>query len=188
MPIVAAVLSIVLLAAAADAEVLQPGAAFPAWEMTDHTGAEVTSRELAGKTYLLWFYPKAMTPGCTAEGNGLRDRFAAFQARGVEILGVSFDDPETNAEFVKAQGFPFRLLSDTDHRLAVSVGAAMLAIQPFARRVSYLVGPDGKVVKAYTQVAPATHAQEVLADLGGTAAAAPPAAAPPVAAPSHASP
>jgi len=59
----------------------------------------VTSRDLAGKPYLLWFYPRAMTPGCTAEGDALRDQFAAFQARGVDILGVSFDVPADNATF-----------------------------------------------------------------------------------------
>ena len=58
---------------------LAPGDAFPAWTLSDQTGATVSSRDLAGKTYLLWFYPKAMTPGCTAEGDGLRDSFAAFQ-------------------------------------------------------------------------------------------------------------
>src|SRR6185503_4787047 len=88
------VLSIVLLAGTAYAsDVLKPGTAFPVWELTDHNGAKVASRDLAGKSYLLWFYPKAMTPGCTAEGDALRDQFAAFQARGVEILGVSFDVP-----------------------------------------------------------------------------------------------
>jgi peroxiredoxin Q/BCP len=160
------VLSITLLVSAAHAgEILQAGAPFPAWELTDHTGAKVSSQAMAGKPYLLWFYPKAMTPGCTAEGQGLRDQAAAFQAQGVEILGVSFDTPSDNASFVRAEGFPFRLLSDRDRTLAIAVAAASDASQPVARRISYLVGPDGKVVKAYPQVAPATHAQDVLDDL-----------------------
>src|SRR5258708_4014837 len=95
---------------------LQRGTPFPTWELTDHTGAKVSSHTLAGKTYLLWFYPKAMTPGCTAEGDALRDQFAAFQARGVEILRVSFDAPADNATFVQQQDFPFRLLPHTDRR------------------------------------------------------------------------
>jgi peroxiredoxin Q/BCP len=158
-------LPVLLATAAAAAELLQPGAAFPSWELSDQTGATVASRDLAGKTYLLWFYPKAMTAGCTAEGDGLRDQFAAFQARGVEILGVSFDSPADNATFVREQAFPFRLLSDQSHTLAVAVGAAKSADQPVARRISYVVGPDGKVVKTYAQVTPARHASEVLADL-----------------------
>jgi len=62
---------------------LAPGDAFPAWTLTDQGGASVSSRDLAGKTYLLWFYPKAMTPGCTAEGQGLRDSFSAFREKQV---------------------------------------------------------------------------------------------------------
>jgi peroxiredoxin Q/BCP len=154
------------LAPAADpAKLLKPGDPFPAWSLQDQTGAVVTSQSLAGKPYLLWYYPKAQTPGCTAEGRGLRDRFEEFRAKGVEILGVSFDEPEANAEFVKAEGFPFRLLSDTDHTLAQAVGAASSNLQIVASRVSYLVGADGKVQKVYGDVTPATHAGDVLSDL-----------------------
>ena len=144
---------------------LAPGDAFPAWTLSDQTGATVSSRDLAGKTYLLWFYPKAMTPGCTAEGDGLRDSFAAFQERRVEIFGVSFDPPAQNKAFVEAERFPFRLLSDDKRSLAVAVGAADSSAQPVARRISYLVGPDGGVRAVYGSVTPATHAKDVLADL-----------------------
>ena len=150
----------------ATAAMLNPGDIFPSWQLVDQSGKTVSSADLAGSTYLLWFYPKAMTSGCTAEGQGLRDSSAGFAEKKVTILGVSFDDPKANAEFVKEQGFPFRLLSDTDHALALRVGAAESRDQQVARRISYLVGPDGKVVKAYTAVNPGTHAREVLNDLG----------------------
>lgn len=154
------------LAPAADpSKLLNEGDAFPAWSLKDQTGAVVTSQSLAGKTYLIWYYPKAQTPGCTAEGRGLRDRFDDFRAKGVEIVGVSFDEPAANAEFVKAEGFPFRLLSDTEHTLAKAVGAASTDYQIVASRISYLVGPDGKVKKVYGAVTPATHAGDVLSDL-----------------------
>jgi peroxiredoxin Q/BCP len=154
------------LAPAADpTKLLKEGDALPAWSLRDQTGAVVTSQSLGGKTYLLWFYPKAQTPGCTAEGRGLRDRFEDFRSRGVEIVGVSFDKPEANAEFVKAEGFPFRLLSDTEHTLAEAVGAASSDYQIVASRISYLVGPDGKVKKVYGEVTPATHAGTVLSDM-----------------------
>jgi len=154
------------LAPAADPErLLKVGDAFPAWSLPDQTGTVVTSTSLAGKTYLLWFYPKAQTSGCTAEGRGLRDHFAEFQQKGVEIVGVSFDKPAANAEFVKAEGFQFRLLSDQEHVLARKVGAASNGLQLVASRISYLVGPDGKIVKVYGEVTPATHAGEVLSDL-----------------------
>ncbi|HPW55364.1 MAG: peroxiredoxin [Thermoanaerobaculaceae bacterium] len=146
-------------------EMLKPGDAFPAWELTDHTGALVSSTSLAGKPYLLWYYPKASTPGCTKEGCALRDSYADFTKLGVEVLGVSFDQPKDNAEFVTAQRFPFRLLSDTDKELAVAVAAADSPSRLWARRISYLVGGDGKVLAAYRDVDPATHAQQVLADV-----------------------
>ena len=142
-----------------------PGDAFPAWSMPDHTGATVASADLAGKTYLMWYYPRALTSGCTAEGCALRDSYAEFKRLGVEVLGVSFDLPEKNAEFVKENGFPFRLLSDRDKSVAISVGAADSDKRLFARRISYLVGPDGKILKVYLKVDPATHARQVLDDL-----------------------
>jgi thioredoxin-dependent peroxiredoxin len=147
------------------AALLQAGDTFPTWSLRDQTGATVTSTSLTGTTYLVWFYPKAMTPGCTAEGGGLRDNFDAFKAKGVEVLGVSFDTPAENAAFVAKEKFPFRLLSDTDRALAVAVGAADTKDQPVARRISYLVGPDGKVKVAYGTVVPQTHAQDVLGSM-----------------------
>jgi peroxiredoxin Q/BCP len=163
-PILIALLACAGVAQAGD--MLKSGDTFPTWSLVDQTGVTLTSGDLAGKTYLLWFYPKAMTPGCTAEGQGLRDHFTAFQSAGIEIMGVSFDDPKDNATFARQQHFPFRLLSDRDRTLAEAVGAADSANQPAARRISYLVGPDGKVRRAYDTVRPATHAQQVLADVG----------------------
>ena len=161
----AVLLGVLTLARIAGAGMLAPGDPFPAWRLPDQTGATASSADLAGKTYLIWFYPKARTPGCTAEGRGLRDRFDDFRARGVEIVGVSFDAPDANAAFVEAERFPFRLLSDRERALARAVGAADADDAPVARRISYLVGPDGRVRKAYGTVAPATHAGDVLADV-----------------------
>jgi len=153
------------LAGSASAGMLNPGDTFPSWQLTDNSGTTVSSTDLVGKTYLLWYFPKAMTSGCTKEGDGLRDHNDELTQLQVTILGVSFDDPETNAEFVKHENFPFRLLSDRDHQLATKVGAASFSLQPVAWRVSYLIGPDGKVIKAYSSVDPAAHAEEVARDL-----------------------
>ena len=166
VPIALAALAIARVATAGG--LLQVGDKFPDWRLPDHTGAMVAAKDLAGKTYLVWFYPKAQTPGCTAEGRGLRDRFDDFRARGVEIVGVSFDAPDANAAFVKAESFPFRLLSDQDRTLARAVGAADAADTPVARRISYLVGPDGTVRRVYGTVTPASHAADVLADVPGS--------------------
>ena len=79
------------------------------------------------------------------------------------MLGVSYDTPEKNRKFAEKNALPFRLLSDRDHELAKSVGAAR-ALVPYAKRISYLVGPDGTVLAAYPDVKPSTHAEEVLED------------------------
>jgi peroxiredoxin Q/BCP len=154
----------VVLSSAAHADMLKAGDDFPSWTLPDQTGKTVSSTDLAGRTYLLWFFPKAMTPGCTKEGQGLRDRHTALTSLSLVIYGVSFDEPSTNAEFIKREGFPFALLSDRDETLATKVGAKMFGL-PLARRVSYLVGTDGKVRKAYDSVDPGTHAAEVERDL-----------------------
>lgn len=93
----------------------------------------------------------------------LRDSWNQLQELGIEVLGVSYDNPEKNRQFAAKNDLPFRLLSDRDHELAKSVGAAR-ALIPLAKRVSYLVGPDGNVLKSYPDVDPKTHAQEVLDD------------------------
>ena len=79
------------------------------------------------------------------------------------MLGVSYDSPEKNRIFAEKNALPFRLLSDRNHELAKSVGAGR-ALIPLAKRISYLVGPDGTVLAAYPDVKPSTHAQEVLED------------------------
>jgi peroxiredoxin Q/BCP len=79
------------------------------------------------------------------------------------VLGVSYDSPEKNRKFAEKNALPFRLLSDRDHELAKAVGAGR-ALIPLAKRISYLVGPDGIVLAAYAKVDPGTHAQEVIDD------------------------
>src|SRR5438552_15176884 len=102
---------------------LARGDVFPAWTLSDQTGATVSSRDLAGKTYLLWFYPRAMTPGCTTEGDALRDSFAAFQERRVGILGVSFGPPAQKKGCAEAERFPFCLPPDDKRSAAAGAGA-----------------------------------------------------------------
>lgn len=154
-------------ASVARAGMLASGDAMPEFALPDQDGNVVRSADLAGKSYLLWFYPKAMTPGCTAEARGLRDRHPALQAKDVVVLGVSFDAPEDNKKFVERESLPFRLLSDEQRTLAVAVGAAASKSAWFAKRISYLVGPDGKVRKAYDDVDPSEHAAEVVEECGG---------------------
>jgi peroxiredoxin Q/BCP len=141
----------------------------PELDVPDHTGRTVKLADYRGRRLLLWFYPEADTPGCTKEGCAFRDFKSEFEKKNTAILGVSFDPPAKNAAFVQKFGFNFPLLSDVDRRLGVAYGAAESVDAPRARRVSYLIGPDGRVVKAYgfeAKMDAAAHPAAVLADLG----------------------
>ncbi len=159
----AATLLLANMAMAEEGQMLTPGDQFPSFELTAQDGTTVSSAELAGHTYLLYFYPKADTPGCTREACELRDRWPDVEAAGLVVLGVSFDSPEANRAFAEKYHLPFRLLSDSGKKLASEVGATR-ALIPLPKRISYLVGPDGRVLKAYPDVDPKTHAAEVLHD------------------------
>jgi len=163
--LIAMILAAFAASAAEAAPPLKPGDPFPSWSLPAQDGSRVDSATLRGRTYLLWFYPKAMTPGCTTEGRGLRDRWVDFQKLGVEIFGVSFDPPAVNEEFRNREQFPFPLLSDSDRSLALAVGAAESPAATVPRRISYLIGADGKVRRVYDAVVPASHAGDVLGDL-----------------------
>jgi peroxiredoxin Q/BCP len=144
---------------------LEPGSAAPDFEVQDHTGTTRRLADYRGRTVVLWFYPRADTPGCTAEGCGFRDRIKQYEEKGVQILGASFDKPAENAAFAQKFGFNFPLLSDTDRKLGIAYGAADDASAGSARRISYLIGPDGKIKKAYPKVNAAAHPEEILKDL-----------------------
>lgn len=143
---------------------LEPGMPFPAFTLTAHDGSTVRSADLAGSPYLIYYYPKADTPGCTKEACAFRDSWDTVTESGLTVLGVSYDTPEANRKFADKYHLPFLLLSDSDHALAKQVGAARSLI-PVPKRISYLVGADGLVLKAYPSVDPADHAGEVLRDL-----------------------
>jgi peroxiredoxin Q/BCP len=142
------------------------GEPFPDFSLEAHDGSVVRSRALGGRAYLLYFYPKADTPACTTEACAMRDRWKELRAAGLEVLGVSFDTPAANRAFAEKHGLPFRLLSDRGARLARAAGAKM-PLLPLPWRISNLVGADGRVVKAYPQVDPRRHPEQVLQDARG---------------------
>jgi len=127
---------------------LNAGDAAPDFSVIDHTGKTHTLSDYRGKTVVLWFYPKADTPGCTAEGCSFRDYKAEFEKKNAAILGVSFDAPEANKAFAEKFGFNFPLLSDTGRRMGLAYGACDDTQAATARRAGIIIGPDGKV-KAY---------------------------------------
>lgn len=144
---------------------IDAGQAAPDFTLDNHRGERVTLSSLAGSPVVLWFYPKADTPGCTLEGKGFRDAIEAFRERGVKVFGISFDDVAANAAFVEKFDFPFDLLCDTEREVGLAYGACDGPDDRYARRVSYLIAPDGAVWQAYPKVTPSNHAQQLLEDI-----------------------
>lgn len=142
---------------------LDIGSQYPNFDLVDHDGAAFSAGDVAGSWFLLYWYPKADTPGCTAQAQGLRDQIEAFGELGCRVLGASFDEPADNAAFRAKYSLPFPLLSDHDGILARAVGAADDTTHP--RRIAHLVDPSGVVARSYDVEDPEFFAESVLDDL-----------------------
>ena len=150
-------------ARAAQPEVGKPA---PAFRLQDQNGEWHALEDLNGKWVALYFYPKADTPGCTKEACEFRDNLFAFEELGATVLGVSIDAIKDQKKFAEKYSLPFPLLADIDGKVAETYGVLNnLGIMKLARRQSFLIGPDGTIVKHYEKVDPKTHSKEVLADL-----------------------
>ena len=149
---------------------LKEGSKAPGFNLDDQDGNSVSLSDFEGQKVLLWFYPKASTPGWTIEGQELRDEFQNFKDNNTVILGMSADSVKAQKNFCTKQEFPFSLLSDPD-KTTIRVYKAIGLKKMYGReyegifRVSYLIDEKGVVEKAYEKVKPKEHAQEVLADL-----------------------
>jgi thioredoxin-dependent peroxiredoxin len=143
---------------------LKLGDAIPTVTSKDQNGKPVALAQ-AGKTgyTLVYFYPKAMTPGCTAQACSLRDSYATLQAKGVKIFGVSLDTVEAQKEFEQKDNIPFQLLSDTDRQVTTAFGVPLMK-NAFATRQAYLF-KDGKLIWLDTKASTDKQAQDVLAVL-----------------------
>ncbi len=142
------------------------GQAAPAFDLTDTRKVHHKLADYRGRWVVLYFYPKADTPGCTRQACNFRDDWHSFQEMGVVLVGISADAPAANAAFAQKFHLPFPLLSDTDGTFARQYGAWMnLGITGFARRYTYVIDPDGRIAQVYTDVSVAEHSGEVLADL-----------------------
>lgn len=115
---------------------------------------------LGKKIVLLYFYPKDDTPGCTKEACGFRDRIAELKHDNVEVVGVSFDSPESHQKFISKYHLNFPLLADTDGKIADAYGVRMTG-REMARRVSFLIGTDGKIIHVTDTMNAETHLAEM---------------------------
>lgn len=151
------------------AKPLEAGALAPAFNYRTATGAEAHSSELAGRAYLVYFYPKDDTPGCTTEACGFRDAYDAFGKADLTVIGVSPDSEKSHQKFREKHSLPFALVADEGKAVCQAYGVwgekkFMGRTFEGVHRMSFLVGPDGHIAKTYPKVKPDAHASEVLAD------------------------
>jgi peroxiredoxin Q/BCP len=150
---------------------LKAGDRVPEFQLPADNGRSVSSAELAGRRYLLYFYPKDDTPGCTVEACSFRDNLPAFDKIGIAVFGVSADDALSHQKFARKHGLNFPLIADPNHQLIGPMGVWVeksmygkkyMGIQ----RSTFLVGADGTIEKVWESVKPLAHTAEVLEYLG----------------------
>jgi thioredoxin-dependent peroxiredoxin len=149
---------------------LKEGDPAPAFTAATSGGGKISLADYLGKNVILYFYPKDDTPGCTKEACAFRDDFAQFKKKGAVVFGVSPDSVKSHDKFVAKFKLPFTLLADEDKKIVEAygvwgektfMGRKYLGVY----RVTFLIGPDGKIKKIWPQVKPEEHAAEVLAAL-----------------------
>jgi thioredoxin-dependent peroxiredoxin len=149
---------------------ISPGDKAPNFTLPDQDGNQVRLSGLRGRKVVLYFYPKADTPGCTTQACGVRDRAADYDAAGAVVLGVSRDPVERIARFDDKHSLGFPLLSDADHDVAEAYGV-WVEKSMYGRkfmgmqRATFVIDPKGKVTHVFPKVSPKTHDEQVLAAL-----------------------
>jgi peroxiredoxin Q/BCP len=148
---------------------IDEGKKAPAFSLEDQDGKTHRLKDYAGRPVVLYFYPKDDTPGCTTEACAFRDAQPDFSKVNAVVLGVSVLDTRSKAKFASKHALNFPLLADADHAVADAYGAwqekSMYGRNMGVARITYLIGPDGKVVKRWDKVSPSTHADEVLGQI-----------------------
>jgi peroxiredoxin Q/BCP len=149
---------------------LKAGDAAPKFTVATNGGGKISLADYKGQNVILYFYPKDDTPGCTKEACAFRDHFTDFRKRGAVILGVSPDPVKKHDKFVEKFKLPFTLLADEDKKIVEAYGvwgekSFMGRKYLGTHRVTFLIGPDGKIKKIWPAVKPEEHAAEVLAAL-----------------------
>ena len=135
----------------------------PVFSGTDQDGKQFNLADLIGKkVVLLYFYPKDFTGGCTREACGFRDRMGEFQTNDVAVVGVSYDSAESHKKFIAKYNLNFPLIADPDGKI-VATYDVKLPVMKLAKRVSFLIGLDGKIVHVTDAMNPQTHFDEMQA-------------------------
>jgi len=138
---------------------LEIGSQAPDFTLPSSEGKDVSLKSFEGKVVVLYFYPKDFTPGCTKEACSFRDSFQLFKDKGIEVLGVSYDPVTRHEKFKAKYSLPFTLLTDVDKSVSKKYGAEGVLT---SKRVTYVIGKDGKIIAVFPKVNVSAHAQEVL--------------------------
>ena len=160
--------SFVTVHAAKETEAALPavGQIAPTFTLPSQDGSPISLESYRGKWVVLYFYPKDMTPGCTIEAHNFQRDQAKYDDANAVILGVSVDTPDSHKQFCTKEGLTFHLLADPGHKVVDAYGSlghfGPIAI---ANRNTFLIDPQGKIVKVWTKVDPSVHSPEVLAAL-----------------------
>ena len=138
----------------------------PDFSLTTGDGSQVSLKDYRGKWVVLYFYPKDFTSGCTLEAHNFQRDIAKYGDVGAVILGVSVDTAQSHKDFCAKEGLNFKLLADPDAKVSTEYGSVMdYKGQKLAARNTFIINPDGEIVKVYTGVKPVEHSEQVLKDL-----------------------
>ena len=138
----------------------------PEFELADQTGQLHSLEDYRDQWVVLYFYPKDETPGCTTEACEFRDNIFAFRDMNTQILGVSIDSVESHKSFAENHSLPFPLLADIDGTTADAYGVKTRMLgMTVAKRQTFLIAPDGSIVRHYIKVQPEEHSEQIIADL-----------------------
>ena len=142
------------------------GAPAPGFTLTNDQGQPASLKDFRGKWVVLYFYPKDFTSGCTLEAHNFQRDLAKYQERNAVIVGVSLDSADSHKQFCAKEGLNFRLLSDADAAVSNTYNSVMEHDgTKYSARNTFLIDPQGNVVRVFPKVKPATHSEEVLAAL-----------------------
>jgi peroxiredoxin Q/BCP len=148
------------------ASVPSAGSQAPEFALTSQEGTPVSLKDYRGKWVVLYFYPKDFSSGCTVEAHNFQRDQPQYQQRNAVVLGVSVDSADSHKQFCTKEGLNFKLLADTDHKVSTAYGSLTnLGLVKFASRHTFIINPEGKVAKVFTEVNPNKHSEEVLATL-----------------------
>ena len=150
---------------------LKVGDKAPDFTLSDQNDNKISLSDYKNKKVVLWFYPKASTPGWTIEGQGFRDEFQKFEDKNIQILGCSADPVKKQLKFCDKQGFQYPLLSDESHEMLESFGVwgkkkFMGREYMGITRASYIIDENGLIEKVYEKVKTTSHAKDILNDIG----------------------